>query len=277
MQANDNDNPSLKRELDNSLAGLTYLIAGAALNVVSSTNDVVGQLEKDGAKSGTVLVAVRQAEGRGRLKRKWYTEEGDLVLSLLLRPPFLPTDWSMISLMSAVAVVEGLAKLGMIVQLKWPNDLIVTKKPQEKSLPYFGGFRKIGGILVENVFCENTLSASIIGIGLNIVPNPSLKANVPHAAFIGDYVPNIKREDCLRAVTAALDEMIARTAMPNFNANLLQAYSKNCATLGHDVRVQLPDGEVCGRATALDSHGALIVHDGQREHIIRAGDVTFVR
>jgi BirA family biotin operon repressor/biotin-[acetyl-CoA-carboxylase] ligase len=46
-----------------------------------------------GAKEGTVIIAGEQTEGRGRLKRKWLSPQGNIALSILLYPeiPGLPT------------------------------------------------------------------------------------------------------------------------------------------------------------------------------------------
>ena len=273
----ENNDSILQGELDRSLMGLVYLTRGSALNAVISTNDVASSLEKENARSGTVVMASRQIDGRGRLKRKWFTEEGDIAMSIILRPPFVPKNWPLISMIPAVAVVDALAKLGVIARLKWPNDVIIQKRSQDELVPYFDDFRKLGGILVENVFCEDTLAASIIGIGLNIMPKQTVKDTVPHAAFIGDYQPNLRREDCMRAILCSLDHLLARIAKPDFMPNLIEAYGANCETLGRKVVAIMPDRKLCGRAIALDRQGSLIIHDGIYEYVIYAGDVIFVR
>jgi BirA family transcriptional regulator, biotin operon repressor / biotin---[acetyl-CoA-carboxylase] ligase len=53
---------------------------------------------------------------------------------------------------------------------------------------------------------------------------------------------------------------------------------RRCATLGQEVRVDLPDGsQVRGRATGVDSDGRLEVRTPQGPRVLGAGDVVHVR
>jgi BirA family biotin operon repressor/biotin-[acetyl-CoA-carboxylase] ligase len=51
-----------------------------------------------------------------------------------------------------------------------------------------------------------------------------------------------------------------------------------CATLGQDVRVDLPDGSVlAGTADGIDDHGRLLVESSDGTTAVAAGDVVHVR
>ena len=55
------------------------------------------------------------------------------------------------------------------LSVKWPNDILSENK-------------KVCGILIENVIKQNTLSASIIGVGLNV--NQTFFDNLPRASSL---------------------------------------------------------------------------------------------
>lgn len=273
----ENHDIKLERELKNALAGLTVLNYGRALHEVLSTNDVMLHYEKSGETDGSVVIAGLQTVGRGRFKRTWFMKEGDIAMSILLRSPHVPRNWALISLLPAVAVAEGLLSLGIPVKLKWPNDIIVPKLQGAATLSYCGDFRKVGGILVDNVFQENTLAATVIGIGLNIVQHDEIRESVPHSATLAGYKPGITRAACLSAILPHFDRIIANVGQYNFAGRLLASYSVFCETLGKDVVVSQADGAVHGRAVRLDEDGALVVRHENGEMVVRAGDVTFSR
>jgi biotin-(acetyl-CoA carboxylase) ligase len=57
-----------------------------------------------------------------------------------------------------------------------------------------------------------------------------------------------------------------------------ETYRALCATLGRQVRVELPDGSViAGEATDIEEAGRLVVHGPDGEHLLSAGDVVHVR
>ena len=103
---------------------------------VDSTNTKIKELAKT-AKEGLVVVADRQTAGRGRRGRTWEsTEEGNLYMSVLLKPELEVTKAAMLTLVMAYSVAKAIQRWKIDVQIKWPNDLIMGKK-------------KICGILTE--------------------------------------------------------------------------------------------------------------------------------
>ena len=114
---------------------------GYQLNIVEvtgSTNDDLLKAGKVGAPHGYGLAARRQTAGRGRRGHKWDSTEGNLLLSIILRPDVAPEDYSGLAAVCGLAVIEELESLGLAdeVRLKWPNDLYAHGK-------------KLGGILIE--------------------------------------------------------------------------------------------------------------------------------
>jgi BirA family biotin operon repressor/biotin-[acetyl-CoA-carboxylase] ligase len=132
----------------------------------ASTNDVARDKKYT---EGDIIVAERQTAGRGQRGNSWESEEGlNLTFSMVLQPTFLPPDMQfMLSECVSLAMVDMLDFFHIEAKIKWPNDIYV-------------GDRKISGILIENDITGNTLSRSIVGIGLN-VNQRTFPADVPNA------------------------------------------------------------------------------------------------
>lgn len=121
----------------------------------------------------TILAAEFQSEGRGQKGTSWESSKGtNLTFSLVLKPTMIKAENQfVISQIAAVGVHQYLKNKGVDSKIKWPNDIYV-------------GNKKIAGILIENFIEGDSLSESIVGIGLNLnqelfesnAPNPiSLK------------------------------------------------------------------------------------------------------
>ena len=156
------------------MSGLNTLFVGQQLielEEINSTSNYAAELLKAGQMAeGTVIMAHSQTQGRGQRGNTWESSKGQsLTFSLILYPKFLKiSEQFYLSEAIAMAVIDSLKELNINAQIKWPNDIYV-------------GDKKLGGILIENSINGNSLSTSIIGIGLNInqtnfpenLPNPT--------------------------------------------------------------------------------------------------------
>lgn len=262
---------SLQHELDDIIKNLVNLTSSLAFYKLDSTNDHALMLEKHGQKSGLVVLAALQTLGRGRLKRQWHMAEGDIALSILLRTPYIPKNLTLLPMVVALALLDALASMGLKVSCKWPNDIIVQAN-DEMPTSYFGHWRKLSGILVENVFPDAQNIASVIGLGLNLTPKAHLKDIVPHMANLCDYLPNVTRADCLKHFLTNLDREISSFNQPSHDQKILKRYKEHCATLGRQV-ITLLNEPIVGQACGIHDDGSLIIDDGYKQHRIFAGDV----
>ena len=99
-----------------------------------STNSWIKRLAKEGAEHGTLAVAEFQSAGRGRFDRKWEAPEGSsIMMTLLLRPEFSPQYASMLTLVMGLAVAQAVEELGFEVSIKWPNDVVISRKKNSTS------------------------------------------------------------------------------------------------------------------------------------------------
>lgn len=141
------------------------------LKSVDSTNNYIAKLVKEvELAEGTVVVSSCQTSGKGQKGNGWYSEPGkNLLFSLLLKPSFLGTSHRFfLNMIVCLTIKDVLIHLGLKdVKIKWPNDIMLNN-------------RKVSGVLIENSLFKNTISQSIVGVGLNVneelITNPMLKA-----------------------------------------------------------------------------------------------------
>ncbi|SEO90305.1 biotin--[acetyl-CoA-carboxylase] ligase [Actinacidiphila rubida] len=243
-----------------------------------STNADLTAKAQQGAPEGTVLVAEEQTAGRGRLDRVWTAPaRSGLFFSVLLRPgeprggqaPVPVHRWGWLPLLAGVATATALSRTaGVDTALKWPNDLLVTVDGEE---------RKTGGILAERAGD----TAVVVGIGVNV----SLRADelpVPTASSLAlAGAQGTDRDPLLRAVLRSLSDWYSawRAADGDATASRLdQTYAAGCATLGRQVRAELPGGrELAGTAVGVDADGRLVIAGPDGEQPVGAGDVVHLR
>lgn len=123
---------------------------------VDSTNRVAMELGYANEPEGAVVLAEEQTAGRGRAGRSWHSERGTgIYVTLLLRPKISPVQAPLLTMMaglSARAAVQ--AQTDLTIDLKWPNDLMLSGK-------------KLGGILTEMHAEPTQVRFVIVGIGIN--------------------------------------------------------------------------------------------------------------
>lgn len=122
---------------------------------LDSTNAAAWELVNQGAPTGTTVVARQQRAGRGQRGHQWHSPLGGLYLSLVLQPAVSARSAPQLTLAGAWGIVTSLNNLGLPVQIKWPNDLVV-------------GSRKLAGILTETRVERGQVATAVIGVGLNI-------------------------------------------------------------------------------------------------------------
>ena len=125
-------------------------------DITDSTNNEALKA-MDTAPDKSVWAAKFQTAGRGQRGNKWESTKGEnLMFTILFKPTFLkPQEQFIVSQIVALGVKSYLKQKGVDAKIKWPNDIYV-------------GDEKICGILIEHSIMGDSLSASIIGIGINL-------------------------------------------------------------------------------------------------------------
>ena len=233
---------------------------------IGSTNDEAKRMALAGAPHGTVLVAGHQTGGHGRLGRSFHSPaDVGVYLTLILRPDCTPDQLMHLTCATAVAMCDAVENAtGLRPGIKWTNDLVC-------------GHRKLGGILTAlGLTTKGRVDFAIIGIGINCCQS---QADFPEEIrdMAGSLAMVTGRPIDRAAVAAAMMEALHRmdTTLLTGADVMLEAYRRDCITLGQDVVLVRGDEKRYGHALSIDSAGALIVRfaDGTLE-AVNSGEVS---
>lgn len=232
---------------------------------IDSTNRAAGDLARQGAAEGAVIVADAQSAGRGRMGRRWESPAGNnLYFSVLLTPNVGPARVPQLALAAAVAVHEGLAECcpRIKAQIKWPNDILV-------------GRRKVAGILCEASSEADRVHRVVLGIGINVngtsVP-PALQETATTLRLAGGR--EVSRPALLAAVINHLEPRYEDWLQEGSLSGLLDYFERHSALNGRPVAAESLSGVVRGTARGITPAGELVVETagGAFLHLV-AGEV----
>ena len=204
---------------------------------------------------GAIVVADHQTAGRGRLGRTWEAPPGKaLLFSTLLRPP-AERNIAEISLVAGVAVADALERtLGLAVQLKWPNDVMLRRM-------------KVAGCLA-----EARDGVVVLGIGVNV---NQTREELPPAG--GSVLTLTGRElDREQLLGMILEDLAARYAdwREGGLAAVYDGLGPRDFLRGRNVSVNGTSGVV----TMIDREGRLEIQVGHGETVaVESGEVVYER
>lgn len=239
------------------------------LETAGSTNDIAMELAQNGALHGTVVIADRQTQGRGRLGRVWVSPPSvNIHMSIIIKIPVLSRDAAFLTIIAAVACATAVRKAtGLSVKLKWPNDLTVSDK-------------KLGGILTEVKADPDRVLFAITGIGINVNTNMNMFPRDVKA--LATSVKKQTRKKYSRTLIIAEIFKELQSWLDIFLRGERQALLNECrklsSTLGRKVSVTIGREILEGTAEDIDDEGLLVLRlpaGGLRK--ISAGDLTFLR
>ncbi len=226
-----------------------------------STNDDARALARAGAEQGTVVLASRQTEGRGRLGRTWESPDGGAYFSAILRPEVSPAEVASLALAVALGIAEALETLGMASAVKWPNDVLAD-----------GG--KVAGVLLEMAAETDRVDWVVVGVGVNVRRPEHAGGGAPGAAYLRDSV-EARVPEAVAALLDGIASVYLRWLGGGFRS-LHSGYESRLAMLGAPVRVSGLDGTVRaeGMILGVDSEGRLLVESSDGVEAVVAGEVT---
>ncbi|MFV9838702.1 MAG: biotin--[acetyl-CoA-carboxylase] ligase [Aaplasma endosymbiont of Hyalomma asiaticum] len=143
------------------------------VGVTGSTNLDAIKLAKNGAQTGTVVIADEQTCGSGRHQRQWVSPKGNLYFSIVLREHLHVPTISFAAALSVGMVIEQIFldhyrhKKIPSINYKWPNDVVVDDK-------------KICGILLQAESQKNEIQWMVCGIGVNVLSSPAYATHICH-------------------------------------------------------------------------------------------------
>ena len=242
----------IRRQLSARVVGRQIYLFGE----VTSTNEVLRNLAKAGARDGTVVLAESQTAGRGRLGKTWFSPFGvNLYASVLFRPAIGPTEAPVFSFIASLALADAIRALGFPAAIKWPNDVLVEGK-------------KVAGVLAELSTSEDRLDYLILGVGVNLnVEHKALLAALGEAGRAAGSLRDFGGKDVDRNAFAAsflnfLDEWLL-VYRDRGGTALLKAWRDRDILTGRRVQVREERITFEGRALGVHADGQLVVEDSK--------------
>lgn len=209
----------------------------------------------------TFVSADYQSAGRGRTGRSWESVPGEnLMFSILIKDKELVSKFGLLSVASAVAVMNAVKKLGVNgVSVKWPNDVYINGK-------------KTCGILLEGVTIKGELKEVVIGIGLNV--NQTEFGSVLHKAT------SLKLESGKDFRVKDVKKLVYKEIKTTFYSLKSSDYAieeaiKNDYLKGKTVFSELSGEKKEVTVLGINRDGTLKVSFEEKELDVMSGEITF--
>ena len=293
------DMDRIREALDGDFAVIDYTES------TGSTNTDL--MEADKVADGTVLLANEQVAGKGRLGRQWVSPAGSqLIFSVLILPDSLE-HLGTLPLAAGLAVTDSVE--GAV--LKWPNDVHIDGKKLcgilAEAGPVGEAFKSAPNTEVSKAEVNkaeinkaeinkaevNKAEINKAEINKAEVAPKTQAANPPSARVVvgmGINVTLTREELPIEAATSlALEGLdtdrteLAITVLKNLrhritqwekqDPQLMADYRKVCSSIGQEVRLEAPAGNVTGTVEGVADDGRINVGG----EYYSAGDVIHLR
>lgn len=231
------------------------------LRSVDSTNNYLKILAEKGENENTVVIAKCQTAGKGRMGRKFFSDNSGVYMSLLLKPKFCAEKSLFITTAAAVAVANAIESVtGNETQIKWVNDIFVRNK-------------KVCGILTEASIDFETggLNYAVLGIGIN-VKKPK-----------DDFPEEIRKIAGVVSEENVDISLLIATVLNNFfeiyhnieTSDFMSVYKKKSMIIGKDIFVLRGGEKTPAKALDIDDNAKLLVEyeNGERAYL-SSGEVS---
>ncbi|WP_199484511.1 biotin--[acetyl-CoA-carboxylase] ligase [Peribacillus glennii] len=246
--------------------GLAAEVFGKAIHyeeTVDSTQKIAHRLAGSGAPEGTLVVAEEQSFGKGRLSRNWYSPKyTGIWMSLILRPNIPFQQAPQLTLLAAVAVVQGIEEATELMPgIKWPNDILINGK-------------KVTGILTELQAEADRIHSVIIGIGINVNQKngdfPEDLLEKASSLFI-ETGHQVSRAKLIQHILVKM-EILYKLYLEQGFAPIKVLWESYAVSLGKEIKASTLTETIHGTALGITEEGVLLVegHDGQIHNIYSA-------
>ncbi len=240
---------------------------------------------------GTVLLADEQLSGKGRLGRTWTAPAGSQVIfSVLLLPESLER-------LGTLPLAAGLAVTDSIegTVLKWPNDVHIDGNklcgilaeagpvgqafkaaPKTELTKVEVGKAEVNKAEVNKAEVNKAVGGAapsarvVVGMGINVTLTRE-DLPIEKATSLALEGRDTDRTELAITVLKNLRRRIAQ--WENQDPQLLRDYRAVCSSLGQEVRLETPSGDVTGHVDEIGEDGRIMVAG----EYYSAGDVTHLR
>lgn len=220
----------------------------------SSTNDLLKKRITGGEEtcSGSVVAALRQTKGRGRMGNVWQSSMGgDLTFSFIWAGNKGLEEVGTLPLACGLAVLDflSLPQFNLRCLCKWPNDVLVDGV-------------KICGILTEAVAGADGKMHFIVGIGVNLRSLPDRDAVLGRSTADLESLTG-RVENPILLLPLLLDCLAVRitTWQQRGFAGIRPALEDGLWGIGQTLTAKTPTGPMTGIMAGLGDKGELLLRD----------------
>lgn len=240
---------------------------------------------------GTVLLADEQLSGKGRLGRSWTAPAGlQVIFSVLLLPESLD-HLGTLPLAAGLAVTDSIE--GTV--LKWPNDVHIDGNklcgilaeagpvgqafkaaPKTELTKVEVGKAEVNKAEVNKAEVNKAVGGAapsarvVVGMGINVTLTRE-DLPIEKATSLALEGRDTDRTELAITVLKNLRRRIVQ--WENQDPQLLHDYRAVCSSLGQEVRLETPSGDVTGHVDEIGEDGRIMVAG----EYYSAGDVTHLR
>ncbi|WP_408922929.1 biotin--[acetyl-CoA-carboxylase] ligase [Corynebacterium tuberculostearicum] len=235
---------------------------------------------------GTVLLADEQFSGKGRLGRTWTAPAGSQVIfSVLLLPESLE-QLGTLPLAAGLAVTDSIE--GTV--LKWPNDVHIDGNKLcgilAEAGPVGQAFKaapkteltkvEVGKAEVNKAEVNKAVGGAapsarvVVGMGINVTLT---REDLPIEKATSLELEGRDTDRTELAITVLKNLRRRIVQWENQDPQLLRDYRAVCSSLGQEVRLETPSGDVTGHVDDIGEDGRIMVAG----EYYSAGDVTHLR
>ena len=186
-------------------------------------------------------------------------------MTILLHPTLPLSHLSFVTISAAIAVVRAIEQTaGFTPQIKWVNDVLMNG-------------RKLCGILTEATIEgeTGTVSSLVVGIGINLRPNPAWPEEVRRVAgAISDFGPVPRRAALIASVLTHFEQAYSLVEQGR-EGELVALYRERLCCIGRKITVVSPLEKYEAECVGLDGEGHLLIRtaDGA-ETTLSTGEIS---
>ncbi len=216
---------------------------------IDSTNNYIKQM-CDVLSDGHIVVSGMQYGGRGRQGKSFYSPEGGLYMSVLVKEPRKVCE-PLFTARVCLAVCRALEELcgsekGKEIGIKWVNDV------------YYKG-KKLAGILCERHNMPDGKACVVVGIGINLKIDRSKMPRELRSIVTGVFDITRKQTDRIKLAVSVCEKLKQVFDVKTNEQTILDEYKQKSIVLGNEITV-IKDGDFARvRALDISPDGALLV------------------
>lgn len=231
------------------------------MDEVKSTQDIAIEMATNPLENGTVIIAKTQTHSRGRQDKQWISPPGGIWMSIIIKPNFEPINSTLVPACISLAIANAIQSIiGISVNLKWPNDIMI-------------GDKKVAGILIDSVMAQEIISYMVIGIGINLNVNAKeISKNMSESVDVASLNYSGSRIEFIQSILRNIEftfNMIGKD-----HDKIINDWTGLSSTIGKMVTVTTLTSTITGKALRLDPDGALVISNDSI-HRVLSGSLTF--